>query len=211
MEQKFLKSLSYKLKGIEFTRLKVESLFGEKVIVKRDLDVAYSGLVIKAVTAFENYLDELFFLIMSGKSLFHNDVRPITRSITKLSEKDIRSLVVGDNRYINWLPYDLTEKRSLAYLVEGNPFRKLKDQDKVSLKKIAQIRNVIAHSSDFSEKKFQEMIRDATLPPRERTPIGYLRSVYRTSPTMIQFQSLTGEIIRMSNKLISPEQWEPVN
>ena len=211
MEHKLLKSLSFKLKGIESTRLKVESLFREDAIVKRDLGVAYSGLVINAVTSFENYLEKLFFLIMSGKSSFHKDVRPIARSITKLSKKDIRSLVVGENRYINWLPYDLTEKRSLAYLVEGNPFRKLKGQDKVSLTKIAKIRNVIAHSSPFSEESFQKLISDATLPPRERTPIGYLRSVYRTSPTMIQFQSLTGEIIRMSNKLISPEQWEQVN
>ncbi len=211
MEQKLLKSLSYKLRDIEFTRLKVESLFREKVIVKRDLDVAYSGLVINAVTSFENYLEKLFFLIMSGKSLFHNDVQPIVRSISKLSEKDIRSLVLGDNRYINWLPYDLTVKRSSAYLVEGNPFKKLKGQDTESLKKIVKIRNVIAHSSPFSEESFQNLISDATLPPRERTPIGYLRSVYRTSPTMIQFQSLTGEIIRMSNKLISPEQWEQIN
>ncbi len=211
MEHKLLKSLSFKLKGIESTRLKVESLFREDAIVKRDLGIAYSGLVINAVTAFENYLENLFFLIMTGKSSFHKDVRPIARSITKLSEKDIRSLVLGDNRYINWLPYDLTVKRSSAYLVEGNPFKKLKGQDTKSLKKIAKIRNVIAHSSTFSEKSFQKMISDATLPPRERTPIGYLRSVYRTSPTMIQFQSLTGEIIRMSNKLISPEQWEQVN
>ena len=159
MEQKLLKSLSYKLRAIEFTRLKVESLFRKRMIVKRDLDVAYSGLVMNAVTAFENYLEELFYSIMSGKSSFHKDVRPIVRSISKLSEKDIRSLVLGDNRYINWLPYDLTEKRSLAYLVEGNPFRKLKGQDKVSLTKIARIRNVIAHSSPFSEESFQNLTR----------------------------------------------------
>lgn len=211
MEQKLLKSLSFKLKGIESTRLKVELLFNEGVIVKRDLVVAYSGLVINAVTAFENYLEELFFLIMTGKSSFRKEVRPIARSITKLSKKDIRSLVVGDNRYINWLPYDLTEKRSLAYLVEGNPFKRLKGPDKESLNKIAKIRNVIAHTSEFSEESFQKLIGDEILPPRERTPIGYLRSVYRTSPTMIRFQLLTGEIVRMSNKLISPEQWEQEN
>ena len=211
MEQKLLKSLSYKLRHIEFSRLRVESLFREKVIVKRDLDVAYSGLVINAVTAFENYLEELFFLIMSGKVSFHRDARPIARSISKLSKKDIRSLVLGDNKYINWLPYDLTVKRSLAYLIEGNPFKKLKDQDTESLNKIAKIRNAIAHSSPFSVESFRKLTSDATLPPRERTPIGYLRSVYRTSPTTIQFQSLTAEIIRMSNKLISPEQWEQVN
>lgn len=208
MEHKLLKSLVFKLKGIESTRLKVESLFHANLMVKRDLSIAYSGLVINSVTAFENYLEELFFLIMSGKSSFHRDVRPKARSISKLSNKDIRSLVIGDNRYINWLPFDLTQKRALAYLFEGNPFGKLKGQDKESLTKIAKIRNVIAHASDFSEESFQRMIRDATLPPRERTPIGYLRSVYRTSPTMIQFQSLTGEIIRMSNKLITPDQWD---
>lgn len=194
--------------GIEFTRLKVETLFREGSIVKRDLDIAYSGLIINAVTAFENYLEKLFFSIVSGKSKPHRDVGPIVTSITRLSENDIRLLVIGDNRYINWLPYDLTEKRSLAYLVDGSPFRKLKGQDKESLKKIAKIRNAIAHSSPFSEEAFKKMISDKTLPPRERTPIGYIRSVYRTSPTMIQFQSLTGEIIRMSNKLISPNQWE---
>lgn len=208
MERKLLKSLSFKLTGIECTRLKVETLFRGNVIVKRDLGIAYSGLVINAVTAFENYLEKLFFLIMTGKSSFHKDVRPIARSISKLSKKDIRSLVLGDDRYINWLPYDFTVKRSSAYLVEGNPFKKLKGQDKESLHKIAKIRNVIAHASAFSEESFQKLISDATLSPREQTPIGYLRSVYRTSPTMIQFQSLTGEIIRMSNKLISPEQWE---
>ena len=208
MEQKLLKTLSFKLRGIEFTRLKIESLFRDKMIVKRDLDLAYSGLVINAVTAFENYLEKLFYSIMVGNSSFHRDVRPVVRSISKLSEKDVRSLVLGDNRYINWLPYDLTVQRSIAYLVEGNPFKRLKGQDKESLTKIAKIRNVIAHGSPFSEESFKKMIGDATLPPRERTPIGYLRSVYRTSPTMIQFQSLTGEIIRMSNKLISPEQWE---
>ena len=208
MERKLFKSLSYKLKGVELTRLKVETLFHEVSIAKRDLDIAYSGLIINAVTAFENYLEKLFFSIASGKSKPHRDVGPIVSSITKLSEKDRRSLVVGDNRYINWLPYDLTEKRSLAYLVDGSPFRKLIGLDKESLGKIARIRNAIAHSSPFSEEAFKKMISDRTLPPRERTPIGYMRSVYRTSPTMTQFQSLTGEIVRMSNKLISPNQWE---
>jgi hypothetical protein len=209
MEHKLFKSLNFKLKGIELTRLKVETLFHEGSIVKRDLDIAYSGLIINAVTAFENYLEKLFFSIVSGKSKLHRDVKPIVKSIAKLSEKDIRSLVVGDTRYINWLPYDLTEKRSLAYLVEGNPFRKLKGQpDKDSLNKIAKVRNAVAHSSPFSEEAFQKLISENTLPPRERTPIGYLRSVYRSSPTMIQFQSLTGEIVRMSNKLISPDLWE---
>lgn len=208
MEQKLLKSLIYKLKGIEFTRLRVESLFCDKVIVKRDLDVAYSGLLINAVTSFENYIEELFYSIMKGKSSFHTSVRPIVRSISKLSDRDIRSLVLGDNRYINWLPYDVTVRRSKAYLVEGNPFIKLKNRDKESLWKIATIRNVIAHGSPYSEASFQKLIKDRPLPPREQTPIGYLRSVYRDSPAMIQFQALTGEIIRMSNKLISPSQWE---
>ena len=93
-------------------------------------------------------------------------------------------------------------------MLNGNPFVQLKNHDKEMLNKISSIRNSLAHSSVFSKELFnKKVVGNLTLPPRERTPVGFLRSNFRATPKTTQFEALITEMARMGNKLITPSQW----
>jgi hypothetical protein len=47
----------------------------------------------------------------------------------------------------------------------------------------------------------QEVIGALTLMPRERTPAGFLRSIFRTAPVETQYENLVGEMAIVALKL----------
>jgi hypothetical protein len=64
------------------------------------------------------------------------------------------------------------------------------------------IRNAIAHRSRHSHDRFQQEVLGSTpLPPRERTPAGYLRSSFRSGPRQTRYENLTAELLRLARRL----------
>ncbi len=200
MQKKLLKSFQRCLAGIERTRCRIESSFDSGHLLQRDLEIAYSGLFIRSITAFETLIEELFVALVAGN---------VTRSTYKVRKQfpgladfqvnKIRLLLLGDRKYLDWLPFYHTEKRVKSYLKGSTPFDALEKNDKNSLKKMVCIRNSLAHASAHARNAFKiNVVADHILPPRERTPCGYLRSRYRSSPNMTRFQYHCSELLRLA-------------
>jgi hypothetical protein len=197
----FHKKLVGHLKNTNFTRIRMEELYSERKIVRRDIEQVYNGLFIDAVTSFEGYLERLFIGLLARKIV----IRGLSK-ISKIhisSESTIREVINNGDRYSTWLPFSKTLEKANIYFVKGMPFSKLSGPDLETLNNILCIRNAIAHRSNHAVAKFQtNIIRGLTLLPQEKHPSAFLRSVFRASPVQTRYEYYVLEILRIS-KLVS--------
>lgn len=188
------------LRYLDATRSKMEYLFKKGYIVRHDIEQIYEGLFIDAITSFEGLIEKLFIGLLLG-NIKHTSANVVPRVAFK-SPKVAREIVLGGKPYVDWLPYNYTEQRANAFFRNGYPFTSLGQPEKNSLAKLWCIRNAIAHISQFSLKKFQQkVIGLLPLRPRERTPSGFLRSVFRTRPIQTQYEVSIIEICNLAFKI----------
>src|SRR5688572_26488899 len=118
--QELSTSLTSHLANIEKTRKRTEELFVNGDLVRRDIEIVYSGLYMEAITSFERFIEELFMSLLCNR-VAHSSKRVKTR-VTFESIDLVRAMLVGERSYIDWLPYHYTIKRAKAYFKNGLPF-----------------------------------------------------------------------------------------
>ena len=170
-------------------------------VTRRDMTFFYEGIFLKTVTSFENMLEELFIGLLTGGIESGNNVHP--RAQFK-SPTVIRDIVCGGRAYVDWLPYRHTEKRAAAFFRGGQPFSRLDNEDKKALERMLTIRNAVAHQSRAARSKFDKVIASVPLLPAERTPAGFLRSVFASMPPRTQYQDIAGTCSLLAHKLCLP-------
>lgn len=200
MQADVLKRFQRHLERIEKTRTRMDSLHGQKQIVLRDLESVYEALFLRAVTSFEAFLEELFISILKDKATYSQ--RRVSLRMKAINSAALLEILLQGKDYMQWLPFNATERRAHLYLKGGKPFSELTDGDKSMMKTISTIRNAIAHRSDFAMEQFEmKVIGSQPLLPRERTPAGYLRVPVSSNNTQTKFESYMGELSRLSAAL----------
>jgi hypothetical protein len=188
--------------ALEQTRAKVESLFRERRLSRREAERMYESLFLNAFTAFEGFIEDLFLgLLVNNKGLVssRSNIRPL---ISVNSHAVARKLVLGGRQYVDWLPFRYTLERAELFFSRGLPFGEADPADRAHVTECVAIRNVIAHRSRHSIAHFERtVLGSAALPPRERTPAGYLRSKFRTSPDQTRQENLVTGLLRISRRL----------
>jgi hypothetical protein len=112
--------------------------------------------------------------------------------------------MLGGKAYADWLPYHHTEKRAHAFFRGGQPFCNLDKAELKSLDRILTIRHAVAHQSRAARRKFEtEVIGSIPLLPAERTPAGFLRSVFSVTPPQTQYEDIAGTCALLARKLCS--------
>ncbi|MFA5877734.1 MAG: hypothetical protein WC880_05260 [Candidatus Paceibacterota bacterium] len=179
-----------RLRHAEATRKRAEKLFRAARMERRDIERLYAGLFLEAYTGLENAFEELFFGFIAGQVTHVSGT--VSPNISVINQSIIPELVYGGGRhYANWLNYDDTKKRALLFLLDGKPFDQLDGTDKATLKILSIVRNAIAHDSISAKKTFiKDVIAPATFSsPIETKPLGYLRSLFiSTPPTQTRYE-----------------------
>jgi hypothetical protein len=187
---KFISHVKY----VEPTRSKMEKSFDNGFVVKRDVEVLYTGLYLEAVCSFELFLEDLFIGLLTGK-LYHpsRDVSPRVNFRSHLVARDI---ILGGKKYVDWLPWSLIETRAKAYFRDGRPFTSISANDKQLVDQVCRIRNALAHKSDYSLRKLEEGVSGSIpLLVSEKTPAGFLRSKFRIAPVQTRYENYIGELV----------------
>lgn len=194
-------SLQGHIKNIDLTRQKSELLFSEGKIVKRDLHLIYKGLFLDFVTSSESFIEKLFVGLLI-KKYEHPSKKVHVKQYFK-SVQICRDIITGDRKYLDWLPYDMTTKRAKKYFRFGFPFAWINNSEIKTIEKVLVLRNVLAHESQYSRRKFHIMfIKDQNLLKYEKTVIGYLRSPISTTITQLRYEVLVNETLAILNKLV---------
>lgn len=191
MRKVLLHSFSRRLDALERTQKRAETLFAEGRLRQTDTEAIYEGLFLRAVTAFEAFLEEYFYLIVGDKAGFPRSARVGSRYESKSVELEA---VVQNKKYVDWLPFDKTKKRADIFLKGGRPYSGLVAPHPAAIERCVVTRHAIAHSSSHAKKRFKaEVIQNLVLRPTERTPAGFLRSI-AILPDTRRFNLMIGDI-----------------
>jgi hypothetical protein len=166
----------------------------------RDARLFYEGIFLRTVTTFEGLIEDLFVGLLAGH-IISGTVHP---RVTVKSHAVARDVIFGGRPYVDWLPYNHTNKRAEAFFRGGFPFCNLTKSDIKDLERIVAIRNAVAHQSRASRRTFERhVIAGAALLPIERTPAGYLRSIFRTAPDQTRYEEIASTCTILARKLCS--------
>jgi len=186
--------------SLERTRLKAESLYVDGHFAKRDVAYIYEAIFLSLMTRFELLLEELFFGLLMGR-MTSSDPRVRTK-ITAHSEVVMRKILLSGNHYLTWFPYQQTVERAGYYLSSGVPFSSLDDGERSFLRESLFIRNAVAHKSKHALNQFHKKVGGVSrLPPRERTPAGFLRSQFRAAPVQSRYENVAAKLGAIATKL----------
>jgi len=193
-----------RLRALDATRRRVEQLFANGSVSRRDVERVYEALFLNAVALFEDFLETLFVGLLvdqQGLTSGHADVNP---RATVRSYVVARELVMGGRKYLNWLPYSETKDRARVFFTGGRPFMSLSQDLEEHLSTCCYIRNAIAHRSQHATDMFLEkVVGSKALAPRERKPAGYLRSIHIAlpPPPFSRYEHHVGEVLRAARFL----------
>ena len=196
----FVNDLRGHLKNIEKTRSKTERLYQEGNLVMRDLELVYAGLYLDAMTSFENFIEDLFVRLLVGTAIHPS--RLVVPKITFKSPTTCRNIVYGGESYVDWFPYNRTQRRARVFFRDGLPFTALANFEKKNMDRMLYIRNAIAHKSKHALNRFEQgVISGLPLLSQEEKPVGYLRSNYTTSPPETQYEVIHKNIVAIAQEL----------
>ena len=187
MQNKVAEELRRQLRSYERARARSELLLQQNGLRKSDVLFVYDALLLRSVCAFEAFLEKLFVSILLDKCSYAKS--RVTPRVTFSSSRVLWAVLLGGQDYLQWLPYDRTVKRAESFLRGGRPFTQLGATQIDDLRNAYRVRNAVAHPSSHAQRVFHEkVLAGLTLPPRERTTAGFLRSVVRINPRIRRLQ-----------------------
>lgn len=188
------------LRRIDQVRRKAENLHQGLQVRRHEIELIYAGLYLDVVVSFERFLESLFLGYLSGRLVRRKGIVP---RVTFRSEAVARDVVLGGKSYVDWFPYPgETLRRANAFFRSGRPFSDLDKPEKRVLQEALYIRNAIAHRSRHSLRMFEtEVLGSQALLSHEKTPTGYLRSMFRQNPAQTRFESFAVDLATISSKL----------
>jgi hypothetical protein len=188
-----------RVRSLEQTRTKMEDLFANAAVAKRDVEHVYGAIFVAACASFEAMIEDLFLKLLTGQVRVPRSVKVKATFRSDLAARDV---VFGDRKYLDWIPYDRTIKRAESLFYGGRPFSKLGNNEKVVIKEAFLIRNAIAHKEGHARRQFDvEVANKRVLRPRDRTPTSFLRSLHSTGPDVTQYEQFIGELTSIARNL----------
>jgi hypothetical protein len=188
-----------RLGSFDRARAKIERLVRGGHVTRHEAALFYEGIFLRTVTTFEGLMEDLFVGLLAEGLRPSRNVLP---RVTFRSHAVARDVMLGGRAYVDWLPYHHTEKRAEAFFRGGLPFCNLENDDKRELERIILIRNAVAHQSRDARQKFErKVIAGAPVLAIERTPAGYLRSVFRTAPDQTRYEEIANTLAIFARKL----------
>lgn len=157
------------------------NFFNRNDLPRQELEAIYELAFLRVFTSFENQLIEL----LKTNMIMAKDAKGRIRSHFPVTDRaKAGKLLLGSNRYFQFLPVEKMESTARVYLKNGGPFVLLSNNQKVSVAKAYAIRNHIAHKSSDSKLSFKKKVLNGVRLPRSSTSPGYyLRSAMTSHAT----------------------------
>ncbi|MHA6742587.1 hypothetical protein [Rhodococcus erythropolis] len=143
-----------------------------KTINLQTRDALFTSSFLSVHTAFESFLEDLFYSAVLGDSGI-TDCVPFTKFE---SRENAERVFMGGKAYLDWLPYDRhSQKISKLAFADGIPFSRLDRQpvEKKLLDDMSVLRNAIAHQSTQALTRASGLT--SNMRPRRRHVAGYLQ------------------------------------
>jgi hypothetical protein len=191
--------LGREARSLEIYIRRTEALFDAERVPRIDLDRAYTASYILFYVMLERSIEDLFVGLLTTKlAVPQTSARPI---VVARNRPTAMRLVLGDRRYVDWLPYSRhTLQRAEALFSDGKPFAGLTKAQCRFLDAMSVLRNALSHRSEHSLRQFErEFISGNPVPggfsAAQRKPVGYLRSEHASNQSRLSYQMAEGTAI----------------
>ena len=205
-------------RAFERRAVRLESLTGEGMrlrgqgrVTVGSLDALFESALLNLYTAFELFVEDLFYSVLLGDSGI-----PSASGVVTFSDRaQAEAVLLGGRDFLRWLPLDTGAiPRAHLVLEQGHPFDRLErhPQESATLDEMRLLRNAIAHDSGSARAKVAALT--AGLRPRRRHPAGLLQDVqqgvtqhsnYSTVVRLVAAALAEPDDVRARNSL-SPEK-----
>jgi hypothetical protein len=171
----------------------------EGKIPQRDLDFVFEIAFLSCFVALENYIEERFIGLLVGKAT--SSTKQFKARVPFSSAGLAREFVYGGRQYVDFFPFENTERLARRFFKDGHPFCGLEKSEREELQLQHSIRNDIAHRSHASTSKFQNMCigRGINLPKRDLVVKRYLQTPFSINIT--RFENHVAQLIAIAQKL----------
>lgn len=150
---------------------------------KADGPLSITTAVIRFAYELEHQLESHFVYLVRGKTLRSGSGPRMKYS----SDIVLRDHLLQDRRYVDWLPYDQTEKRAKLFLRGGRPFTELSIDGRKAFRELSAIRNVLAHESNHAAARFEKVVLSSrVVPSYERKVERYLKGEHSTGVSRLE-------------------------
>jgi hypothetical protein len=168
-----------KITRLSSVRANSDAAYSGGALRQSDLDHIYESTFLSAISHFEAFNEDLFFSVLLGSSGIE-DAAPRVVFSSRRQAESILAPSWGDR--FGWAAMRPNIDRAIVLLKGGRPFTRLRFRysELELLDKGQRVRNFIAHRSGSAERAFRELSLNR-LPPRRRTPAGYLQMTVGTS------------------------------
>lgn len=196
-------------KRLENLGLEASRLHRKARVTQGNVDAIYESALLNMVTAFELFLEDLFYSVLLGTS----QIAGSGGGVTFKDRAQAEAILLSGSSYLSWLPFDKhVVPRGDRLLVES-PFSRLKRQkiETDQLENVRVIRNAIAHESGTAKSSFSPLA--ANLRPGRRTPAALLQDlqqgdtrhvIYSTQLRVIA-RALAAPSLKDAKQLLTPE------
>lgn len=200
----FISELNHEFSILERTRKKVESLFSNGNLTRKEIEQIYGTLFLNGFMIFEGFIEDVFLGLIT-EEVASSRAKP---KILINNRRIAREIVFSGRRYADWFPYEeQTLKLADVFFKKGLPFRILNNTDSSILKKLCYIRNALAHKGTYSLKIFEDRVLSSVpLTQREKYPTTFLRSYFRLSPAQTRYELYIIEMMNVAIKLCKVKQ-----
>lgn len=168
---------------------------------KLEEDALFEGVFMRGFTAFEEFLEAIFLHYCAGQPSLNGFVAE-TR-LQRCSEADIRTILKGDQNYIDWSRPTKVRNRAKLFIVGGEPFDGHIGSQTGVLASIEKVRNRIAHESAEAKSAMKEVERTLFLTERpfEMGAGQLLRARRRARPFMSNASDFLAALAGLSQQL----------
>ena len=177
---------------------RIEVAVSDGHLWKMDRRLSVTTAIIRFAYEVEQQLETVFSEIVLGR----RKISGVHPRVDFRSASVLREHIYQGRPYVDWLPYEHTEKRAKLYLRAGRPFTDLESQERRAFVELSAIRNVLAHESAHSKKRFETTVINAptrSVPRHEWKVERYLIS--ESTPGTTRLEQHMAECIRALGKL----------
>lgn len=167
--------------------IRIEEQYAKSRIRISDVELIYSSSFLSVNSQWESLLEQILFEAVCGQ----DNPKSGTRRFAKFSRRSVLEniLLFPERGFLSISNIKRAEELTSLFITGGRPISAVSEPNRAFLQQAVQIRNAIAHDSNFSKRKFRDGVPGVTsLPPAKRTPGAFLRHEFRTAPSQRRYE-----------------------
>lgn len=167
--------------------VRIEEQFARSQLRVTDVELVYSSSFLAVCSQWESLLEEILYEAICGEESSKSGNH---RYATFQKRKHLEDVLLFPGKdYLAIPTLKRAEQLASLFIRDGRPISAVSEPNSTFLQQAVQIRNAIAHQSEYAIKKFRHSVPGVSaLPHSKRSPGAFLRHEFRLIPSQRRYE-----------------------